>query len=567
MRAVGWVAGLSACMALAACAPATRGGLASKTVDAGALSREAAAEVARGCYECLRSAASKYEAALAAGGVVPPVRLAGALVLVAVRERELGLQPSDALERVRGQRTAPAGPAIDTIGAYLNVAAALPHRIEGVSKETLGGSSRAIRAMMELLEKAAESEAIARLRQAALQEGDEVAEYLLRSLECAYNRHVITAGGVAVERPALLPASSHPSSLLAFLGATCGDRREPTREASVLEDLLQNEPRYHEAHYFLGQLRLLEGKLVSAEREFLQAANGVPRMTAAWATLGATRLALEEYDWAAADIGRALDIEPRQREALLSHARALNYAGRYEQALVPAQTLIDLGSWYLSDANFWLAFAELQLRRLSDADRHAREAKRTNPMNGDTARLVGLVAYRLGESGRARGEFELAISRNPGDCEAHLHLGRVHVLEKSLDSSIVAFLNARDCYASLAAEARPKAAEIRAAAFPESRKETALARLSRRIRDIQLSQATAVIGAAEGEIQRENYEVAQSLLAQASGEETLSARVLELSRRIDALRSRRQSERKPPGSRGEGTYAGCMGTHEGCPYE
>ena len=539
MRAARWVGALSGWMALAACAPATRGGPASKAVDAVALAREAGAELARGCYECLRSAAFKYEAAVAAGGTVPAVRVAGAWALVAARERELGLPPSEALDRARGQRTDAGGPANETIDAYLNVAATLPHRVEGVSKETLGGSSQAIRAMLGLIEKAAESGAIARLRQAALHEGDEAAEYLLRSLDCAYNRNVITAAGVVVERPALLPPNPQPSSLLAFLAATCGGRRDPARDGDVLESLLQAEPRYHEAHYFLGQWRLLERKLVSAERAFLSAANGVPRMTAAWATLGATRLALEEYDWAAADIGRALDIEPRQREALLNHARALNYAGRYEEALVPAQRLVDFGAWFVSDAHFWLAFSELQLGRLQDSDRHVREAKRTNPMNADTARLSGLVAYRLAEFERARLEFELALSKNPSDCESQLHLGLVHGHEERYELSIVAFVKARDCYGAAAVAAQSRAGEIEASSLPEARKETARARLAGRAKAARLARAGASLGAAEGETQRRAYDAALVYLDEAANETELGARVTELQKRIAALKARR----------------------------
>lgn len=533
------VGGLAAGLALLACAPALRSGQGSTAIDARALAREADAEVARGCYECLRSAAVKYEAAVTAGGGVPRVRVAGAWVLVAARERELGLPPSDALIRARGQRSALAEAANEIIDAYLNVLETLPHRIEGVSKEALGGSSQAIRAMLNLIEKAAESRAIETLRQASIQ-GDAASEYLLRSLECAYNRNVLTASGVVVERPALLPPNPQPSNLLAFLAATCGNRRDPARDGSVLEALLQAETRFHEAHYFLGHLRLLERKLVSGEREFLEAANGVPRMTAAWATLGATRLALEEYDWAAADIGRALDIEPRQREALLNHARALNYAGRYEEALVPAQRLIDFGAWFVSDANFWLAFSELQLGRLQDADRHVREAKRTNPMNADTARLSGLVAYRLAEFERAQGEFELALSKGPTDCESQLHLGLIHGQKERYDLSVAAFMKARDCFDATAVAIQSRAGEIEASTLPEARKETARARLAQKVRSARRARAGASLGAAEGETQRGAWEAALAHLEEAANESELGPRVTELQTRIAALKARRQ---------------------------
>ncbi len=531
-----------ACVAVSGCAPATKGGLGSKAVDAVALAREGDAEVARGCYECLRSAVGKYEAALLAGGAVPRAKVIGAWVLVAARERELGLQPSDAIERAQSRDSAPWAPAgggkapvpSGIVEAYLSVVATLPLRMEGVSKEALGASFQALRALAGWMEKEGETDPLNRLRQRAVEDGDQVAEYLLRSFTCARVGRMTTAGGALEDHPLTLPPNPNPSNLMAFLTATCGSRRSPEVEEPVLTRLLAEEPRFHEAHYFLGNLRLIEQKLVSAEREFLAAANGVSRMTAAWARLGATRLAMEEYDWAAADFGRALDIEPRQREALLGHSQSLNYAGRFEEALVPAQRLIDFGSWFLSDANFWLAFSELQLRRLQEADRHVREAKRTNPMNGDTARLTGLVAYALAEFDRAQGEFEQAVSRNAFDCEAHLHLGLVHGKKERFEPSIVSFVQARNCYSAAASMVERKAGGIETSLRSEARKETARARSAQKLRAARRSQAGASLGAAEGEAQRGAYEAAMNYLNEAAVEADFAARVNELRNRIAA---------------------------------
>jgi len=532
-------------------------------IDAATLVREAEAEVDRGCYLCLRSAAEKYERAIAAGSRSVDLAAAGAWTLLAVRERELGLRASDALERARAHVVARAMPTSPPAGnrhpegtqdpnalidAYVRIARSLAPLREGVSTEATAdaagaareleggdgrGASTSSRATRAAPLERPDPPPVALVRQRAENGADRAASYLVQSLDCSsYSRP-------GSERARSASATEPVSSLMHFLAASCRNRADPARDASALAKLLETEPRFHEAHYFLGRLDLADRKLVSAEREFLAAADGLPIMTAAWAMLGSTRVLMEEYDWAAADYARALGVEPEQREALLGQARALNLAGRFEEAIVPAQRLLDLGNWYVSDANYWLAFSELQLGRLQEADAHSREAKRTNPMNGDTARLVGLVAHRRDELQRARGEFELAVSRNPADCESHLHLGMIHGQEDRFGPSVTSFVKARDCFASAAESAAARRGEIEASSLPESRKQVALGRLARRISGYRSAQAGASLGAAEGETQRGAYEQALVYLAEAVPDPQLAGRVGELRTRINALRSRR----------------------------
>ncbi len=493
-------------------------------VDTAALIREAEAEINRGCYLCLISATEKYEAAIAAGAVELERRTAAAFVLVAARERELGLKPSAAMDNAR--KYAGSGPESGIVETYLSAVALTPLRMEGVSKEAMGASAATARAIMGLSRNEADESRLKPLRAAVEQTGDAAAQYLLAALEC-------------IGPTPLAPGAPDPSPLFIFQAATCGYKLDPARDLPRLKSLGEAEPRFHEAHYFQGRLHLAERKLVSAEREFLAAANGLPRMTAAWAQLGSARLRLEEYDWAAQDLARALDIEPDQREALLALAQALNYAGRFEEAMVPAKRLIELGAWYVSDANYWLALSELQLRLLRDADTHVREARRTNPMNGDTARLSGLVAYHLAETDRARGEFEFAISRNPVDCEALLHLGLIHGQQERPESAVVSFVRARDCYARAANGALARRREIEESALTEVRKEVALLRLAQRVEAARKSQATASLGAAEGEASRGAFEAALTHATDASGHPDFVARVDDLRKRIAARQNPR----------------------------
>ena len=501
--------------------------------DPAKLTREAGEEIGRGCYRCLRSAAEKYEAAIAAGGRGLDAAASGAWALVEARERELGLRPSDSLDRARAHFV---GPDRAVGEAYVRIAAGLPRLNEGVSIEAASEASRAGRDLVAMLAASPTPPLIKLIRERARAGEDRVAAYLSQSMSCFWLEPHGQDGAHASLTTIAAPREP-PSGLSAYLSAICPSAADP-KAAERLAQLVQGEPRFHEAHYFLGRLSLRDKKLASAEREFLAAADGLPSMAAAWAMLGVTRLALEEYEWAAADLARALRIEPDQRGALLALAQALNYAGRFEEALAPSKRLVEMGEWYVSDANYWLAFSELQLGRLQDADRHAREAKRTNPMNGDTARLSGLVAERLADFDRARTEFERAISQNPADCESHLHLGQVHGRQKRFGPAVDSFTKARDCYSGLVEASASRQRAIGESSLPKARQEAMAARLAQRVRGYRGAQATASLGAAEAEVERGGFDKALAHLADAAAESSSAGRVREMRARIAALRAR-----------------------------
>ena len=552
-------------VAALACAPAMRSAVRPPLADVVALEREGDAELARGCYLCLKSAADKYEAAIAAGARGLDLKAAGAWVLVAVRERELGLKSSDALGRARGHRAAPFEEQVD---AYLLIASALPSLLAGTSVESRAEAAKGYRELMgdpirqaraQLGAPSAEPTphpALRLIQDRAKQASDLVSRYLDSSIACAgLDRvsRVVLPGAAPTPTPSPTPApaasSADASGLMTFSRANCGTgstqatgsgvyRDAGPQNAAHLRRLVETEPRFHEAHYVLGGLALAERRLLSAENEYFAAADGIPQMAAAWSMLGAVRFSLEEYDVAVADFQRALNVEPDQREALLKLAQALNYAGRFEDATTPARRLIEMGAWYQSDANYWLAFSELQLGRLQDADSHAREAKRTNPMNGDTARLTGLVAYKLDEVDRARAEFELAVSRNPADCESYLHLGMIDGRQSHFESSIANFLRARNCYGALVDGAAARKTEIESSALSDPRKAAALSRLGQRVAASERSRAAASYGAAEGETQRGALDAALAHAADAALHADFAARAEEIKRRIAALRAR-----------------------------
>lgn len=485
--------------------------------DAG-LRSEAEESLRRGCYACLKSALASWETLVRRGDPAAAAEWTKTALLLGARERELGLEPSTALADARREVEAlnPDDPNRAAFAWALEIASHTPWLVEGVSKETL--AERRARGVPRF-EPGPPPPGVAST-------DPFVAYFELESVCEAVSRE--RTPGAARARLDAIAAQHAPSPLVTFRVARCPilDR------GAALQKLLAAVPEFVEARYFLGQALLSRRRLVSAEAEFLDAANALPRMSAAWTMLGSTRVIGEEFEMAAGDFTRALSIVPDQRESLLGLARSLNYSGRFEEATVPARRLLDLGQWFVHDANYQLAFADLQLSRLEDADTHAREAQRTNPEDGDTARLVGLVAYRRDELTRAREQFEKAVSRNANDCESLIHLGLIHAREERFDNAAVAYLESRGCYERLEASIGRRFVEVDASSLSEARKESFRIRLGVRRAAAQRSQAAAAYGAAEAEVQRGRLDAALGYAELAARHPDFAARAGELKKRL-----------------------------------
>ena len=85
--------------------------------------------VRQGCYDCLKAARAVLEAARPTAGPGATRRLFEVHLLIAARERELALPPSDALQRA-ADLTASLPPTIDVV-RYIAAVGALPHDRHG----------------------------------------------------------------------------------------------------------------------------------------------------------------------------------------------------------------------------------------------------------------------------------------------------------------------------------------------------------------------------------------------------------------------------------------------------
>jgi tetratricopeptide (TPR) repeat protein len=148
--------------------------------------------------------------------------------------------------------------------------------------------------------------------------------------------------------------------------------------------------------------------------------------------------ALEQYE-------ATLALVPTHRDALLGKTVTLSQLDRYEEALVPASHLIDLGNWFIGPSHYWRAWNLYQLDRIDTARIEADRAKALM-VNPSTFVLSGMIEWRLLRLESAEKEFQSAIEMDYGQCEAAWFLGGVRAQLRRLPDSLGAFQHAVQCF-------------------------------------------------------------------------------------------------------------------------
>jgi len=225
------IAGSTALLLVTACGGPRRPSLAAQVASADTL-------VAQGCYHCLDEAVGRYFALPPARGAVAAVndsKLFRALVFLALREKELGLDASQRLKQARTLLPHVSAPAI--AADQLKWAELLPANPEGLSHDVRDSERARL---------ASEREAIARRFASAATATDPLDVYLNVSLACTASFDLKPPEPAAVAAPA-----ASTSALVQWRLAICGRSHEQD-----LRTFAAAHPRYTEADYWLGQYLL-----------------------------------------------------------------------------------------------------------------------------------------------------------------------------------------------------------------------------------------------------------------------------------------------------------------------
>ena len=205
-------------------------------------------------------------------------------------------------------------------------------------------------------------------------------------------------------------------------------RSRSTRRPSAT--LRENDPRFAEAHLFLGELALGHGTLRTAEKHLRRGrSRRSPTSPAARLTLGHVYLAMEDLDFARDAYHRVNAAVPGQREAMLGEAKSLSYLGRHEEAIAILDEMERLGTWYMGEMYYWRAWNRHRLRQYDAANDDVLAARSRMPMDPQVDKLAGLHRPRpeRGAARRARvppGGRSTSKGKGERDCDAGYYLGQ-----------------------------------------------------------------------------------------------------------------------------------------------
>jgi len=472
-----------------------------------------------GCLDCLIEALHQYQALrrVPAVAVEATAGAARTAALVAIRERELGLEDSGALGQAR--LLAASSPELSaSLSLLFEVGDTLAGRGAG---SQVTNDAQILAAGPAFRNRTAWTESL-RVRA----EENELTAYLWVAFNCTYNS---PTNEVAETLDNVLP-SWRDTALIRFRIATCTAPRNP-----ALKELLDGNSRFLEITYYMGLQAVIQGDLDEADAQFERAYSWRPRWARVANTLGTVFMTAEDFERAAGSYDRALEVVPDYAEALLGKVRALTFAGRYRDALTATDALLALEHWYIGDARYWRAMNEVQLAQ-NDAAWDDVELAARLITNAEVPKLAGIIAVRRQQLPVARAKFEEALQRDGSDCEVPFYLGTVLVEQREWARSADTFITAAGCFDRSQGAIEMQIERIRASAAPEERRARQIARREQQLAAQARMRATSWFNTAAASFNLARYMEAKQYATRVIDDPQFGDRARDLLSRLPAQR-------------------------------
>lgn len=391
--------------------------------------------VRAGCYDCLLDAKAEYERR-AVRSPEALIRLFEVNLLLALREKELAIDPAATLDR----------------------AAALVPRLPGVPAERLLSIVRSLppdaTARRVLPPDAAAQEELKATIAAidASSFSGLFKNYLALSIQC---------GRLTVDGLTQSPVGDPP--LLVYRRAICQNpiRVEPLREVRT------SVPRFVEASFFLGRAAMAnffrtDGR--EARELFEEAYARFSNSYSVAFDLGNLYQAANECRRAEPLFTRALELRPAHEEARLGRTICRTYLTLTEEAIADATVLLDspdVSTTTRGEAFYWRAWNRRHLKQLPAA-RADIDRARTLRYNARVLTLAGQIEYDQREFDKAREDLERARDMEATACEARWYLALVEYAVEAWAPAASAFASSATCYDTLVEDSERKKAEMAA---------------------------------------------------------------------------------------------------------
>lgn len=429
--------------------------------------REGEALIEKADYSSLIQAYHLYESLLS----IPMdhrrtrLKLLKTCLLLALREKELGITDEDHLQRaaslVEENRIPP------EYAVALDIAESFPSKAKGVIKDTVPTEEEFF--FLQNLEKKIPLWFENMKRRSGR---DLFFTYFFLSLYCQFSDLL----DVKIDLDSYWELYSK-NPLIGYRLAVCGT---PHRES--LKNFLDTAPQFSEAYFYLGEISLAEGKLFEAEEYYLKAFRHIPRSTSVIISLANIYFVLEELEKSIDYYDKALSLAPEYRDALLGKAIALSYLERHEEALSVLKKLYDLGKYFLGETHYWQAWNLRELGRLDEARSAIETSKNYLIGHPEVFTLAGKTALAADNPEEAEKNFKEALKIRENDCEALFNLGRAYALQEDWNHAGTFYERASLCYSTSESALKEKMEEVENSGFSQNRKDILLPLHKNRIR-------------------------------------------------------------------------------------
>jgi tetratricopeptide (TPR) repeat protein len=512
-----WTVGAAFLFLAVACAAVKKpagGPPAPPPVDWKARIAEADLLYAKGDYTSLKEARRVYEEAL----TVPEERaavaekLVRAAIALELREKELGILAVKPAQGLAGLIAAE--PSLSPYASWLELLAGLPNKVKGnPGFDRVGG--RTLEAQLDWVS-ARIPDLDGELGERA--SADDLAATLRLALRAAFFYKFQEKLGPKMAMEA------HPGSrLTAFQAAV-----SPSLEIDRIETLLAEDPAFSEAHYYLGEVALLGGKVLTAERQYLAVYEKIPESLSVLISLAKVSFQMEEIESCLEYNQKALTLLPTYRDALLGKGLCLGYLGQNEEAVSVLARLLELGAYYLGEAHYWTAWNFNELERLEEARRAIEAAKVFLVGVSDVAALSGIIAYRQGRLDDAEKDLRQALNLEPSDSDAAYYLGRLYADRKDWLNSGIYFAGAALSLEEKERGMEKKIEEIEASDMPTERKNRLVIKKRVQILSTQATKATCQYNGAAGYHNAGSFDRALDLARLAAAHPAFAEKAAEL---------------------------------------
>jgi tetratricopeptide (TPR) repeat protein len=429
-----------------------------------------------GCYTCLKESLAIFEKLRQAK--VPPAGVAertfDTAVLIAVREKELGIPSDEAMANAKRLVVPLRQPVLDAAELIIGDSTSLDPEMRAF----VTGRNRP----------AVEPDNPKRRALDAFPTTDLAAKYIGLAIDCEQQKLI---EGVDMRA---LAAQYSGSPLIQFRLSTCGRPSAPNVGA-----LRASNPRWTDTLYWEARREMVAslGQAIDLSKViglFGQGRDAFPTslmLTMAWAN---ANLAAEEYESALSGFEDVLKTYPTHRDAMNGKMQAQSYLLRHPEGIATATQLLDLGTWHTPDANYWRAWNRYQLKEYETAWVDVENATR-GVSNSRVYMLAGLIAYARKALQTAVDRFDTAFAADPNACDAVWMSGLVSIDQNELAVAGPKFARSMTCFVSIAKLLRQDRANLEMAI--QKRGTPANARDQRNLDRLQRDALTAELKSAQ----------------------------------------------------------------------